>query len=64
MSKILRFPDEKGGDDGVRITKEFCQSCGGGLDLWSGDDGVAYGVCTYCDFEVGKQPIILVQGSD
>tara|TARA_R110002012_G_scaffold34271_1_gene99184 strand:- start:8570 stop:8767 length:198 start_codon:yes stop_codon:yes gene_type:complete len=61
MTKILKFPKGDDSDkDGITINKEFCQTCNGSLDLWSGDNGVAYGVCTYCDFQIGKQPIILM----
>jgi len=64
MTKILEFPDGKkgkkheGDDSGLRLTKEFCGTCGGSLDLWTGNDGVAYGLCNRCDFSIGQYPIV------
>ena len=67
MSRIIKFPE--GEDDGtnkdnIRVTKEFCHTCGGGLELWTSSDLVAYGVCSYCDMGVGSQPIILVKTTE
>lgn len=59
MAKIIKF-DRGGKDDGgnfVKINRMFCGTCGNGLDLWAGDNGVAYGLCTRCDFQIGEQPI-------
>jgi hypothetical protein len=60
--KILQFPD-KPKNDKHTLTKEFCD-CGNGLDLWTGTDGNAYGLCSVCDFNIGKQPIILDKGDN
>jgi hypothetical protein len=67
MTKIIKFPegsDDEYDDDNIRVTKEFCNTCGGGLELWTSSDLVAYGVCSYCDMGVGSQPIILVKGTE
>lgn len=66
MAKIIDINKRQGDTDdtnGIRVTKEFCATCGGSLDLWSGDDGMAYGVCNRCDLDVGQQPIILVKAT-
>ena len=66
MSKIINFPD--GGDDDnsgdITVNKEYCSTCGGGLELWTSTDFVAYGVCPRCDLGVGTQPIILVSSTE
>jgi ribosomal protein S27AE len=64
MTKIIKFPEGEKIKDGIQVNREFCQRCGGGLDLWTGSDGVAYGICPYCDMGVGKLPIVLVQEDD
>jgi hypothetical protein len=67
MAKIIEIKKKQGTTDdtnGLRITKEFCGTCGGSLDLWSGDDGVAYGVCNYCDLDIGQQPIVLIKATE
>jgi ribosomal protein S27AE len=65
MPKIIKFPSEKDNNDNhITINKEFCAVCGNGLDLWTSSDGVAYGICTYCDFKVGQQPIILLEENE
>lgn len=67
MTKIIKFPE--GNEDGtdtndIRVNKEFCSTCGGGLELWTSSDLVAYGVCPRCDLGVGTQSIILVKGTE
>jgi hypothetical protein len=66
MSKVIKFPD--GGDNDnekhITVNKEFCSTCGGGLELWTSSDLVAYGVCPLCDLGVGTQPIILVKSNE
>jgi len=67
MSRVIKFPE--GDDDGtdendIRVTKEFCSTCGGWVELWTASDLVAYGVCSYCDMGVGTQPIILVKTTE
>ena len=67
MSRVIKFPegDDDGTDDNdIRVSKEFCSTCGGGLELWTSSDLVAYGVCSYCDMGVGSQPIILVKTTE
>ena len=68
MPKIINFPNGENNaeikGEQVRVSREFCATCGNGLDLWSDDNGTAYGVCVVCDFKVGIQPIILVQDSE
>ncbi len=61
MSKVIKFPNDSEGEDEnvITITKQFCQSCGGGLDMWVGTDGVAYGICPKCDLVVGQLPITI-----
>jgi len=65
MTKIINFPDGDDNDNSTNITvnKEYCGTCGGGLELWTSDDLVAYGVCPRCDLGIGTQPIILVSSS-
>jgi hypothetical protein len=62
MTRIIKFPggehDEK--SDQIRVKREFCCTCGSGLDLWTDDDGTAFGVCNLCDLGVGAQPIDIV----
>ena len=68
MTKIIKFPegaDDDGLDDNnITVNKEFCSTCGGGLELWTYNDHVAYGVCPRCDLGVGTQSIILVKGTE
>tara|TARA_Y100000004_G_C8939468_1_gene423560 strand:- start:284 stop:493 length:210 start_codon:yes stop_codon:yes gene_type:complete len=63
MPKIIKFPNgeknEGDEDQKLRVKREFCRTCGTGLDLWSDDNGTAYGLCVICDFQVGTKPIIL-----
>ena len=46
------------------LLKSSVDTCGGGLELWTSSDLVAYGVCSYCDMGVGSQPIILVKTTE
>ena len=66
MSKIINFPDGDDDDNSgdITVNKEYCSTCGGGLELWTSADLVAYGVCPRCDLGVGTQPIILVKGTE
>lgn len=67
MPKVIKFrKDEDDGtiDNSITVNKEFCVSCGNSLDLWTSSDGVAYGVCSYCDLGIGSQPIVLVKGTE
>ena len=66
MSKIINFPDGDDDDNAgdITVNKEYCSTCGGGLELWTSTDLVAYGVCPRCDLGLGTQPIILVKGTE
>ena len=65
MTKILEFPTEKKeAKDAKTITRQFCSDCGGGLDLWLSSDGVAYGICPVCDFDVGSKPLVIMESID
>lgn len=66
MSKIINFPDGDDDDSSgdITVNKEYCSTCGGGLELWTSTDLVAYGVCPRCDLGVGTQPIILVSSTE
>jgi hypothetical protein len=66
MSKIINFPDGDEDDNSgdITVNKEYCSTCGGGLELWTSTDLVAYGVCPRCDLGLGTQPIILVKGTE
>lgn len=67
MPKVIKFPegkDDESIDNSITVNKEFCVSCGNSLDLWTSSDGVAYGVCSYCDLGIGTQPIVLVKGTE
>lgn len=68
MTRVINFPNGENNDqpkgDQVRVKREYCRTCQSGLDLWTDDDGTAYGVCILCDFEIGKHPIVLVSGGE
>ena len=66
MSKIINFPDGDDDDNSgdIRVNKKYCSTCGGGLELWTSTNLVAYGVCPRCDLGLGTQPIILVKGTE
>ena len=63
MTKVIKFPDGDNDDNtrDIEVNKEFCSTCGGGLELWTSTDHVAYGVCPRCDLGVGTLPIILTK---
>jgi hypothetical protein len=64
MSRIIKFPNGEERDESkaerIKVKREFCDICSAGLDLWTDDTGVAYGLCDLCDLGVGSQPIELV----
>lgn len=65
MSKVLKFPEtKKEVKHATTITKQFCTDCGGGLDLWLSSDGVAFGICPVCDFDIGTKPIVIMENDE
>ncbi len=63
MSKIIKFPDGDDDDNSGNITvnKEYCSTCGGGLELWTSTDFVAYGVCPVVIWDLVHSPLYLLR---